>query len=148
MCTSKSLFNLYILCLQSSFQDDNFLFYVFYFAAGGMLFYHLVSHLSLACLDTITSSFQPHVRQCGNDFLAFLFFVCCLLCCLSLCLSVCLSVCLSLSLSHTHTHHTHTHTLSLSLSLLCLATGEQVLRDESQVLCGRDCVSTQLSTWI
>jgi len=29
---------------QFAFQNDNYLFYVFEFAAGGMLFYHLVSY--------------------------------------------------------------------------------------------------------
>ena len=32
-----------LLLSQYAFQNDNYIFYVFEFAAGGMLFYHLVS---------------------------------------------------------------------------------------------------------
>ena len=44
-------FLLHVLHLvQYAFQNDDYLFYVFEFAAGGMLFHHLVSIDHVTCL--------------------------------------------------------------------------------------------------
>lgn len=44
------VFSVSVLFLQYAFQNDDYLFYVFAFAAGGMLFHHLVRVLCLCML--------------------------------------------------------------------------------------------------
>ena len=53
------------LCVQFAFQNDNFLFYVFEFASGGMLFHHLVS-VSMCVCDDSYSNMQREEGRFGE----------------------------------------------------------------------------------